>query len=198
MPKELIGMVINPSKGKKKKEKKRSSQRKRSSTKKATRRTAIRSRAKGRNIVIIANPAHNQQALLELAAGTAVGLASGKLLDRYVFSKVHLPVPAGISVGDITTLAGGLFLLKKGGKGKEFATGVVAGAGAKIILNLVDSFLFHNKGIVSLHGEEEFPEYEIPYELGENPDLEGAPEVAEEELTEEPVLEPETVEAYQL
>jgi len=196
MPKELIGMVINPSekseKGKKRTAK-RSSRRKRSSSKR-DKRTTVRSRAKGRNIVIIANPARNSQALLELAAGTATGLAAGKLLDRYLFSKVHLPIPAGISVGDVATLTGGLFLLKKGGKGKEFATGVVAGAGAKIILNLIDTFLFHNKGIVSLHGEEELSE--LPYELGLEGVEEGASEIAEEIPQEELTLEPEP--AYQL
>ena len=155
--KELTGVVINPSKSKKRK------RRKPSTRKVETRKSR---RVAGNNVILITNPAKDKQALLELATGTAVGLAGGKLLDSHVFSKVNLPqLPAGISLGDAVMLGTGLFLIKKGGKGKEFATGMVAGAGAKLVLNLLDSLVFKGNNVVSLHGEEPY-EIEQPYELG--------------------------------
>jgi len=162
MAKELVGVVVNP----KKRRKKRSSRKKRRSSAKKVRTVKI-----GRKkLVIISNPAHDQRALLEIAAGAAAGLAGGKLLDRAVFNQLRFHVPFGISLGDVTVLTGGLLMLKKGGRNNEFATGVVAGAGAKIVLNLVDSFLFKNRGVVSLHGEDYVEPYELPDELIDNPD----------------------------
>ena len=143
--KELTGIVINPTK--------RRNRKKRKSTKKVARKRTIRAGRKSPIQIVIRNPAKDHQALLELAAGTTAGLAAGKLLDNYVFSKIHLPIPAGISAGDIATLAGGLFLLKQN-RQKEFATGMVAGAGAKILLNVIDSFVFRGRGVIGLHGEE--------------------------------------------
>ena len=156
MAKELVGVVVNP----KKRRKKRSSRKKRRSSKKV--RTVKIGRKK---LVIISNPAHDQRALLEIAGGAAVGLAGGKLLDRAVFNQLRFRVPFGISLGDVTTLTAGLLMLKKGGRNNEFATGVVAGAGAKIVLNLVDGLLFKNRGVVSLHGEGYVEPYELPGEL---------------------------------
>ena len=49
-------------------------------------------------------------------------------------------------------LGSGFLLLKKGGKKQELATGIVAGAGAKLPLNLIDKFVFKDKGVLSLHG----------------------------------------------
>jgi len=167
MPKELIGMVINPSE----KTKERKSSRRSSKGQKSTKRTSVSNRGKSRNVVIIANPARDSNALLEISAGAAVGLAGGKLLDNYVFSKIPVPSVPGISLGDVTTLTAGLLLLKKGGKRKEFAMGITAGAGAKIIINLIDRFVFKGRNVISLHGEDE--PYEIPYEL------EGFPEQTE-------------------
>ncbi|TCK06360.1 hypothetical protein [Phorcysia thermohydrogeniphila] len=175
MPKELIGMVINPSK--ETKERKRKSSRRSSKGQKSTKRTSVSNRGKSRNVVIIANPARDSNALLEISAGAAVGLAGGKLLDNYVFSKI--PVPSlPVSLGDVTTLATGLLLLKKGGRRKEFAMGITAGAGAKIIINLIDRFVFKGRNVISLHGEDE--PYDVPYELE---GLEGVeiPEVSERE-----------------
>ncbi|WP_456484775.1 hypothetical protein [Desulfurobacterium sp.] len=144
--KELTGIIINPTKRKRRKAKKSIKTTVRKRRKISNRRNPLQ--------ILIRNPAKDHQALLELAAGTTAGLAAGKLLDHYVFSKVNLPIPAGISAGDVATLAGGLFLLKQN-KQREFATGVVAGAGAKILLNVLDSFIFHGQGVVGLHGEGE-------------------------------------------
>jgi len=162
MAKELIGVVVNP----RKRKRKRSSRKKRRSSAKKVRTVKI-----GRKkLVIISNPAHDQRALVEIAAGAAVGLAGGKLLDRAVFNQLSFHIPFGVSLGDVTTLTAGLLMLKKGGRNNEFATGVVAGSGAKIILNLIDSFLFRNRGVVGLHGEDYVEPYELPDELIDNPD----------------------------
>jgi hypothetical protein len=193
MPRELVGLVINPKKNSKKK-----SRRKRSEGRKSS----VRAKA-GRNVILITNPARDHQALLELSLGAAAGLAGGKLLDRAVLSSIKLPIPAGVSLGDLSMLGVGAFLLKQGGRKKEFATGVVAGAGAKILLNLLDNFLFHNKGVVALHGEEDYiepyPEIEPfmeedidePAELGqiESEPLEEIEEVGEEEESELPEIQ---------
>jgi len=171
---ELVGLVINPKKGKKKeKSKKSSTKAKRSSTKRRkrvrrnpSRKVSVTSRGRSKTTLILTNPARDTSALLQLASGTAVGLAGGKLLDEYVFSHVpqvnHLTAPLGVGAGDIAMLTAGLFMLKKNTRHKEFATGVVAGAGAKIALNVLDRFIFQNRGIVSLHGEE--PDYYVDEE----------------------------------
>ncbi|RUM32961.1 MAG: hypothetical protein DSY42_00120, partial [Aquifex sp.] len=49
----------------------------------------------------------------------------------------------------------GLMGLKKGTRNKEFFLGLVAGAGARAFLNLIDHFVFKDRGIVSLRAEEE-------------------------------------------
>ena len=185
MARELIGVVVNP-------RKKRKSKRKTSSRRRSSKR--VRTLKLGRKkLVIISNPSHDQKALIELAMGAATGLAGGKLLDRAIFNQMRFHVPFGISLGDVTVLAGGLFLLKKGGKGNEFATGVVAGAGAKILLNTIDALLFKNRGVVSLHGEDYAMEPAVePEEL--DPELLEGEQVAElgyESPIDDEVLEPE-------
>lgn len=159
--KELTGIVINPSKGRKKKRGEKEEKRKR----------RVRS---PRNVIILTNPSKDQEALFSIAAGAAVGLAGGKLIDRAIGGAVRLPLP--VSLGDSLVLVSGLYLLKGGGKKKEFATGIVAGAGAKLLLNVVDRFVFNNKGVVSLHGNdyvEPYPEIEFPVEEAEPVELNG-------------------------
>jgi len=151
---ELAGVIVNP------KPKKRRRRKKRVKRNPAKGRIRAVTRGRGKTTLIIANPARDTSALLQLAAGTAAGLAGGKLISRFLFN--HAPQVAslnqtlGVDVGDVAVLAGGLFALKKNTRHKEFATGVVAGAGAKIALNLLDKFLFKNSGTVSLHGEEDY------------------------------------------
>lgn len=184
--KELTGIVINPSKGRKKK---------RGNKKEEKRKRRVRS---PRNVIILTNPSKDQEALLSIAAGAAVGLAGGKLIDRAIGGAVRLPLP--VSLGDSLVLVSGLYLLKGGGKKKEFATGIVAGSGAKLLLNVIDRFVFNNKGVVSLHGSdyvEPYPEVEFPVEETEPVELNGLdtdidiPEVietVESEDTQQPEL----------
>ena len=66
MPKELIGMVINPKKKGKSKEKKKTKVKKNPSKRRTSR---------SKNLILITNPTTDTRALLELALGTAAGLA---------------------------------------------------------------------------------------------------------------------------
>jgi hypothetical protein len=179
MPKELIGLVVNPKK------------RKRSSGKRGSSKKTRRRRRRFGNLVIITNPSKDVNALLEMSLGAAAGLAGGKLLDRALFNQFAIPLPMGISAGDLTMLGVGAFLLKDGGRKKEFATGVVAGAGAKLLLNVIDKTLFKGRNVIALHGEdyvEPYPEVdpieEEPFELEGEPVVEELPEEPVEEITE--------------
>jgi len=173
MAKVLEGLVINPKKRKVK----------RNPVKVVEVRKPTRGGgAKKIGYILLKNPIRDRQALLLLASGTALGLAGGKLIDRYVVSQMESlrSLSQTIPVGDSLMLLGGLALLKNSSqKNKEFALGVVAGAGAKLTLNLIDRLLFKGQGTVGLYGEEisdkEFSEYPqdeevIPAEYEENPE----------------------------
>jgi len=190
MGKYLEGLVINP---KKKKKTSRKKVRKNPVKVVEVRKPTRGGGAKKIGYILLKNPARDRQALLMLASGTALGLAGGKLIDRYVVSQVESlrSLSQTIPVGDSLMLLGGLALLKNSSqRNKEFALGVVAGAGAKLTLNLIDRLVFKGQPTVGLYGEEvgdELAEYEdeaLPAEYEEYEDTEYAlpePEPAEYE-----------------
>ncbi len=107
--------------------------------------------------LVIKNPANDTKALLMIASGTAFGLAGGKLLETMLKPRVpqlSALTDKGIPVGDIAVIAGGMLGLKKSRKNKEFFLGLVAGSASRAILNLIDTFVFKGKGLVSLKGDE--------------------------------------------
>ena len=192
---ELVGLIVNPSK-KRKRGKRKHRRRRRVRRNPSTRRIAATSRGRSKTTIVLANPARDTSALLQLAAGTAAGLAGGKILNRVIFD--HAPQVAtltqatGVEVGDVAVLTAGLFMLKKNTKHKEFCTGLVAGAGAKIALNLLDKFVFKGSGTVSLHGEDEDVDYYVDdsgnvYPAGEG-DEEEVSGVPVDELSREPAF----------
>lgn len=197
---ELVGLIVNPSKKGKKttSRKKRHRKRRRVRRNPSTRRIAATSRGRSKTTIVLANPARDTSALLQLAAGTAAGLAGGKILNRVIFD--HAPQVAtltqatGVEVGDVAVLATGLFMLKKNTKHKEFCTGLVAGAGAKIALNILDKFVFKGSGTVSLHGEDEDVDYyDVDdngnvYPVNEGEDDEEVSGVPVDELSREPAF----------
>ena len=196
MAKVLEGLVVNP----KKRRKRRKTKARRNPTKVLT--VAKPKRGGGLKKVgelIIKNPVKNKNALLMLAGGTAVGLAGGKLLDIYLVQKVDAlrNLSQSIPVGDSLMLLGGLALLKSASKkNREFALGVVAGSGAKLVLNLIDRYILKGNPPIGLYGEEVGDEYAyddaIPTEyeeVEENPEY--VEEVPEEVEGEYPYVLPE-------
>ncbi|NPB07567.1 MAG: hypothetical protein GXN96_01405 [Aquificae bacterium] len=180
MGKVLEGLVVNP--------KKRKTKAKRNPTKVLeVRKPTRKGGSKKVGLLIVKNPSRDRNALLMLASGTALGLAGGKLIDRYVVSSVSSlrNLSATLPVGDSLMLLGGLTLLKNSSqKNREFALGIVAGAGAKLVLNLIDRFIFKGQGTVGLYGEE----------LSENPYDDEAIPAEYEEYEEEPYALPEPAE----
>jgi len=196
---ELIGLVVNPKKrGKKKRAKARKRKRVRRNP---SRKVSVSSRGRSKTTLILTNPAKDTTALLQLAAGTAAGLAGGKLLNNVIFD--HAPQVAaltqatGVEIGDVLVLAGGLVALKKNTRHREFCTGLVAGSAAKIALNLIDKFVFKGKGTVSLHGEDE----EVDYVVDDNGNVYAVNDRDDEEVSGVPVdelsSEPQFIDALQ-
>ncbi|RUM27739.1 MAG: hypothetical protein DSY42_09575 [Aquifex sp.] len=210
MSKILEGLVVNPRKKGKRGKKARA-------RKNPTKVLSVMKSKRGGGLkkvgeLIIKNPVRNKNALLMLAGGTAVGLAGGKLLDNYLISKVQAlqSLNQHVPVGDTLMLLGGLALLKGSSKkNREFALGVVAGSGAKLVLNLLDRYIFKGNPPIGLYGEELADDEVIPAEyeevIEENPEyalpepeeVEGEGYVEEEpeydELGFDDELEPEAV-----
>jgi len=199
---ELVGLIVNPSKKGKETTSQKKGHRKRRRRRRvrrnpSTRRITASTRGRGKTTIVLANPARDTTALLQLAAGTAAGLAGGKILNNVIFN--HAPQVAaltqatGVEVGDVAVLTAGLFMLKKNTKHKEFCTGLVAGAGAKIALNLLDKFVFKGSGTVSLHGEDEEVDYYVDdngnvYPVNEEENGEEVSGVPVDELSREPAF----------
>jgi len=162
----IEGLVVNPDKKKKSSKTTRKKVRKNPTKVMEVRKPTRGGTSRKVGLLIIKNPTRDRQALLMLASGTALGLAGGKLIDRYVVSQMESlrNLSQTVPVGDSIMLLGGLALLKNSSqRNREFALGVVAGAGAKLTLNLIDKFVFKGQGTVGLYGEEvgdELAEYD--------------------------------------
>ena len=191
----LEGLVINPRKKKKTSRRKKKTRARRNPAKVYS--ITKPKRGGGTRKVgelIIKNPAKDSKALLMIASGTAFGLAGGKLLETMLTPRIpqlSALTDKGIPVGDVVIMAGGMLGLKKSKKNKEFFLGLVAGSASRAVLNLIDTFVFKGKGLVSLKGDEEEetlppPEDEaIPTEVVEeeeemNPDTLALPEGLED------------------
>ncbi len=176
----LEGLVINPKK-KRSRRKKRKTRARRNPTKVYS---IVKPKKGGgtRKVgeLIIKNPAKDSKALLMIASGTAFGLAGGKLLETMLAPRIpqlSTLTNKGIPVGDIVVMAGGMLGLKKSKKNKEFFLGLVAGSASRAVLNLIDTFVFKGRGMVSLKGDEIAQEETLPA-----PEDEAIPaEVVEEE-----------------
>ncbi len=154
MAEVLEGLIINPKRKKKKKTRARKNPAKVMSIMKPKRGGGMKKVGE----IIIKNPAKDTKTLMMLASGTALGLAGGKLLETMLKPRVpqiSALIDKGIPVGDIVVMGIGFMGLKKGKKNKEFFLGLVAGSASRAILNLIDTYVFKGKGLVSLRGDEE-------------------------------------------
>ncbi|RUM32962.1 MAG: hypothetical protein DSY42_00125 [Aquifex sp.] len=86
----LEALVINPSKKKKSTEK---STKKRRRTSQKTKVLTVKRGRKNVGLLLIKNPVRDQKSLMLISAGTAFGLAGGKVIESIVAPKYSLLTP---------------------------------------------------------------------------------------------------------